>query len=83
MLRSPESVGVNVRVVTPSGSNVSKVFLEFMNLPEEELERPKKLLNSIDKVEEMVLEQLHILKNTPSAKKVEREKRVSTLMSMR
>ncbi|KAJ6381003.1 hypothetical protein OIU77_029827 [Salix suchowensis] len=43
----------------------------------------KKLLNSIDTVEKVVMEELRKLKRTPSAKKAEREKRVRTLMSMR
>lgn len=43
----------------------------------------KKLLNSIDTVEKVVMEELHKLKRTPTAKKAEREKRVRTLMSMR
>ncbi|KAI3772563.1 hypothetical protein L6452_03752 [Arctium lappa] len=43
----------------------------------------KKLLNSIDIVEKVVMEELQRLKRTPSAKKAEREKRVRTLMSMR
>ncbi|KAI3669038.1 hypothetical protein L6452_40258 [Arctium lappa] len=43
----------------------------------------KKLLNSIDIVEKVVMEELHRLKRTPSAKRAEREKRVTTLMSMR
>lgn len=43
----------------------------------------KKLLNSIDVVEKVLLEELHKLKRTPTAKKAEREKKVRTLMSMR
>ncbi|CAJ1782266.1 unnamed protein product [Sphenostylis stenocarpa] len=77
------SIGVKVREITPAGSKVPKIVLEFSNLPEEESERLKKLLNSIDKVEEQVLQQLQILENTASAKEAERENRVRTLMSMR
>ncbi|KAJ0099455.1 hypothetical protein Patl1_21319 [Pistacia atlantica] len=43
----------------------------------------KKLLNSIGKVEKVIMEELGKLKRTPSARKAEREKRVGTLMSMR
>ncbi|XP_060180002.1 protein POLYCHOME-like [Lycium barbarum] len=43
----------------------------------------RKLLQSIDKVEKAVMEELHKLMRTPIAKKQEREKRVGTLMSMR
>ncbi|KAK9067500.1 hypothetical protein SSX86_014830 [Deinandra increscens subsp. villosa] len=43
----------------------------------------KKLLNSIDIVEKVVMEELNRLKRTPTAKKAEREKKVRTLMSMR
>ncbi|KAJ0037897.1 hypothetical protein Pint_22116 [Pistacia integerrima] len=49
----------------------------------ESLTPQKKLLNSIDKVEKVVMEELNKLKRTPSARKAEREKRVRTLMSMR
>ncbi|KAL9336277.1 hypothetical protein Peur_070765 [Populus x canadensis] len=49
----------------------------------ESLTPQKKLLNSIDTVEKVVMEELQKLKRTPSAKKAEREKRVRTLMSMR
>ncbi|KAD5317535.1 hypothetical protein E3N88_17481 [Mikania micrantha] len=48
-----------------------------------ELTPQKKLLNSIDIVEKVVLEELNRLKRTPSAQKAEREKKVRTLMSMR
>ncbi|CAJ1783362.1 unnamed protein product [Sphenostylis stenocarpa] len=71
----PKSVGVKVREITAAGSKVSKIVLEFSNLPKEESERRRKLLNSIDKIEEVVLEQLQILKNTARAKEVERENR--------
>ncbi|KAJ6300514.1 hypothetical protein OIU76_021330 [Salix suchowensis] len=49
----------------------------------ESLTPQKKLLNSIDTVEKVVMEELQKLKRTPSAKKAETEKRVRTLMSMR
>ncbi|KAB5519461.1 hypothetical protein DKX38_023780 [Salix brachista] len=49
----------------------------------ESLTPQKKLLNSIDTVEKVVMEELQKLKRTPTAKKAEREKRVRTLMSMR
>ncbi|KAF1001649.1 protein POLYCHOME-like isoform X2 [Apium graveolens] len=43
----------------------------------------KKLLNSIDKVEKAVEEEISRLKQTPAAKKAERKAKVRTLMSMR
>ncbi|KAJ0100133.1 hypothetical protein Patl1_21204 [Pistacia atlantica] len=49
----------------------------------ESLTPQKKLLNSIDKVEKVIMEEMGKLKRTPSARKAEREKRVGTLMSMR
>ncbi|XP_004305341.1 PREDICTED: protein POLYCHOME-like [Fragaria vesca subsp. vesca] len=69
----------------PSVLKVHKVLLEVANQPDEGefLTPQKKLLNSIDKVEKVVLEELQRLKRTPSAKKAERERKVRTLMSMR
>ncbi|XP_031276287.1 protein POLYCHOME-like [Pistacia vera] len=49
----------------------------------ESLTPQKKLLNSIVKVEKVIIEELGKLKRTPSARTAEREKRVGTLMSMR
>ncbi|MFS7995721.1 hypothetical protein Hanom_Chr12g01121271 [Helianthus anomalus] len=43
----------------------------------------KKLLDSIDLVEKVVMEELNRLRRTPAAKKAEWEKKVRTLMSMR
>ncbi|XP_021969825.1 uncharacterized protein LOC110864958 [Helianthus annuus] len=43
----------------------------------------KRLLNSIEIVERVVMEELNRLKRTPAAEKAEREKKVRTLMSMR
>ncbi|XP_014495445.1 protein POLYCHOME [Vigna radiata var. radiata] len=82
--KSPKSVGVKLR--TPLGCKVPKIYLDISELPEGESETltpQKKLLNNIDQVQEAVLEELKKLKRTPSAKKAEREKRVRTLMSMR
>ncbi|TKY62571.1 POLYCHOME protein [Spatholobus suberectus] len=82
--KTPKSVGVKLR--TPSGSKVPKIYLDFSGLPEGESEAltpQRKLLNSIDEVEEVVLEELKKLEKTPSAKKAVREKRMRTLMSMR
>ncbi|XP_057505525.1 LOW QUALITY PROTEIN: protein POLYCHOME [Actinidia eriantha] len=66
---------------------VPKMLLDITNQNAGEssdcLTPQKKLLNSIDTVEKVVMEELKKLKRTPSAKKVEREKRVRTLMSMR
>lgn len=69
----------------PSVLKVHKILLEVANQPDEGefLTPQKKLLNSIDKVEKVVLEELQRLKRTPSAKKAERERKVRTLMSMR
>ncbi|TXG46364.1 hypothetical protein EZV62_028136 [Acer yangbiense] len=65
---------------------VSKILLNITNQAgegSEFLTPQKKLLNSIDKVEKVVMEELNKLKRTPTAKRAEREKRVRTLMSMR
>ncbi|XP_022747497.1 protein POLYCHOME-like [Durio zibethinus] len=70
----------------PSVRNVSKILLNVtnQNAEESELLTPqKKLLNSIDIVEEAVMEELQKMTRTPSAKKAERQKKVRTLMSMR
>lgn len=83
-VKSPKSVGVKLQ--TPFGSKVPKIYLDISDLPEGESEAltpQKKLLNNIDQVEEAVLEELKKLKRTPSAKKAEREKRMRTLRSMR
>ncbi|KAG5083442.1 hypothetical protein JHK82_053610 [Glycine max] len=76
-VKSPKSVGVKLR--TPFGSKVPKIFLDISELPEhdesEALTPQKKLLDNIDQVEEAVREELNKLKRTPSAKKTEREKR--------
>lgn len=70
----------------PSVGRVQKIIREATNTQTAEgefLTPQKKLLNSIDTVEKVVMEELQRLKRTPSAKKAEREKRVRTLMSMR
>ncbi|KAJ1408692.1 hypothetical protein SESBI_23313 [Sesbania bispinosa] len=70
-----------------TGSQVPKILLDIGSLLEEGksglLTPQKKLLNSIDKVEKVVREELQKLRRTPSANKAEREKRVRTIMSMR
>lgn len=84
-LISPRSA-VAVKIQTPAVGKVPKILLGVtnQNAGETELLTPqKKLLNSIDIVEKEVMEELQRLKRTPSAKKVDREKRVRTLMSMR
>lgn len=68
--------------------SVHKILLDITNREDtsgasECLTPERKLLNSIDTVEKDVMEELHKLKRTPSARKEEREKRVKTLMSMR
>lgn len=81
-------------LVTPNPKLASKTFkppaLKILadianqgDADSEFLTPQKKLLNSIDIVEKVVMEELHRLKRTPTAKKAEREKRVRTLMSMR
>lgn len=85
-------------LVTPKPNVAPKVFkpsklgkvpmiladIANQNGGESEFETPqKKLLNSIDIVEKVVMEELGRLKRTPTAKKAEREKKVKTLMSMR
>lgn len=42
---SPKTVGVKVREITHPGVKVSRFVLEFSNLPEEESDRRKRLLN--------------------------------------
>ena len=69
-----------------SVGKVPKILLGIANQNTAEsdcLTPQKKLLNSIDSVEKVVMEELQKLKRTPTAKKAEREKRVRTLMSMR
>ncbi|VVB06087.1 unnamed protein product [Arabis nemorensis] len=73
----------------PSTAKVHKMLLDITKEISEEEEAAgfitpeKKLLNSIDKVEKIVMEEIQKLKSTPRAKRDEREKRVRTLMSMR
>nr|GEU91943.1 protein polychome-like [Tanacetum cinerariifolium] len=70
-------------------SNLGKapmIFVELANRnsgDSEFITPQKKLLNSIDIIEKVVMQELNNLKRTPTAKKAEREKRVRTLMSMR
>ncbi|CAH8390208.1 unnamed protein product [Eruca vesicaria subsp. sativa] len=72
----------------PSTAKVHQMLLKITREDsgeeeEEALTPQKKLLNSIDKVEKVVMEEIQKMKSTPSAKRAEREKRVRTLMSMR
>ncbi|CAH2063763.1 unnamed protein product [Thlaspi arvense] len=72
----------------PSTARVHKMLLDISKEVSEEDEAgfitpEKKLLNSIDIVEKIVMEEMQKLKSTPQAKREEREKRVRTLMSMR
>ncbi|XP_057426040.1 protein POLYCHOME-like, partial [Lotus japonicus] len=81
-----DSSSVSVKIRTPAGSKVPKIVLNFADEEEGELELltpQKKLLDSIDMVEKLVRESLQKLKQSPSGRKAEREKRVRTLMSMR
>ncbi|XP_031280295.1 protein POLYCHOME-like [Pistacia vera] len=76
----------NNSVLSPNPTFHKKHCPPSINQAGEELEfltPQKKLLNSIDKVGEVVMEELNKLKRTPSARNAEREKRVLTLMSMR
>nr|GEW82188.1 cytochrome P450 93A3-like [Tanacetum cinerariifolium] len=69
-------------------SNLGKAPLTFADLANrnsgdsEFITPQKKLFNSIDIIEKVVMQELNNLKRTPTAKKAEREKRVRTLMSM-
>lgn len=81
------SVGFK-RSFPPSTAKVHKMLLDITKEISEEEEAgfitpEKKLLNSIDIVEKIVMEEIQKLKSTPRAKRDEREKRVRTLMSMR
>ncbi|OVA11183.1 hypothetical protein BVC80_1743g11 [Macleaya cordata] len=61
-----------------------KIFLDNYATEESDFMTPqKKLLNSIDQVEKVVMEEFRRMKRTPSAKKAERAKKVRTLMAMR
>ena len=77
---------VRIKPCPLSVGKVPKILLDITNRNAGEpdcLTPQKKLLNSIDTVEKVVMEELKKLKNTPIAKKAEKEKRVRTLMSMR
>nr|XP_043611357.1 protein POLYCHOME-like [Erigeron canadensis]XP_043611358.1 protein POLYCHOME-like [Erigeron canadensis] len=79
----------NIASKTFKSSNLGKVpmiFADFANQgggESEFLTPAKRLLNSIDIVEKVVMEELARSKRTPAAKKAEREKKVRILMSMR
>ncbi|XP_059668466.1 protein POLYCHOME-like [Cornus florida] len=84
-MMSPSST-IRMKPGSKSIGKVSKILLDItnQNAGESDILTPqKKLLNSIDTVEKVVMEELNKLKRTPSAKRAEREKRVRTLMSMR
>ncbi|KAL5545534.1 hypothetical protein UlMin_005221 [Ulmus minor] len=85
-ITTPAPSAVRIKPCPPSVIKVHKILHEVanQNTAESECLTPqKKLLNSIDTVEKVVMEELKKLKRTPSAKKAERENRVRTLMSMR
>ncbi|CAA7024687.1 unnamed protein product [Microthlaspi erraticum] len=88
MVTPGPAVGLK-RSCPPSTAKVHKMLLDITNEISEEDEEAgfitpeKKLLNSIDIVEKIVMEEMQKLKSTPLAKREEREKRVRTLMSMR
>ncbi|KAL6987073.1 negative regulation of ubiquitin-protein transferase [Sarracenia purpurea var. burkii] len=69
-----------------SVGKVPKILLDITNQNggnSECITPQKKLLNSIDTVEKVLMEELKNLKRTPSAKKAQRAERTRTLMSMR
>ncbi|XP_073157915.1 protein POLYCHOME-like [Henckelia pumila] len=77
---------IGIKHGPPTIGKVPKILLDITRQSAEEttcLTPQRKLLNSIDNVEKVVMDELRKLKRTPTAKKVEREKRVRTLMSMR
>lgn len=84
MVTPGPSVGFK-RPWPPSTAKVHQILLDIAreSSAEEALTPEKKLLNSIDKVEKVVMEEIQKMKSTPSAKRAEREKKVRTLMSMR
>ncbi|KAL8146551.1 hypothetical protein AgCh_004326 [Apium graveolens] len=70
----------------PTVGKVPKILLGITKQsdgPSDSLTPEKKLLNSIEKVEKVVTQELNRLKRTPAAKRAERERKVRTLMSMR
>ncbi|KAL0848317.1 hypothetical protein Bca101_021564 [Brassica carinata] len=88
MVTPAPAVGLK-RSCPPSTAKVHKMLLDITKEISEEDEEAgfitpeKKLLNSIDMVEKIVMAEIQKLQSTPLAKRVEREKRVKTLMSMR
>uniref|UniRef100_A0A0D3DU24 Protein GIGAS CELL1 n=4 Tax=Brassica TaxID=3705 RepID=A0A0D3DU24_BRAOL len=88
MVTPAPAVGLK-RSCPPSTAKVHKMLLDITKEISEEEEEAgfitpeKKLLNSIDVVEKIVMAEIQKLKSTPLAKRQEREKRVKTLMSMR
>ncbi|KAG2332263.1 hypothetical protein Bca52824_003443 [Brassica carinata] len=76
------SIGLK-RHCPPSTAKVQQMLLDITRGEEEALTPQKNLLNSIDKVEKVMMEEIDKMKSTPSAKRAEREMRVRTLMSMR
>ncbi|KAK1408472.1 hypothetical protein QVD17_40272 [Tagetes erecta] len=75
MMYKPSTLG-KVPIILTAIANKGEVGTELLT-PQ------KKLLDSIDIVEKVVMAELNRLKRTPSAKRAEREKKVRTLMSMR
>ncbi|XP_052174666.1 protein POLYCHOME-like [Diospyros lotus] len=74
------------RPFSPSIGKVPKILLDITNQKAEEshcVTPQRKLLNSIETVEKEVMQELMKLKNTPRAKKAERQSKIRTLMSMR
>ncbi|TQE10882.1 hypothetical protein C1H46_003455 [Malus baccata] len=82
---TPYSALRTKRRLPPPVGKVQKIIRDVSNQPSEGefLTPQKKLMNSIDMVEEVVKKELERLKRMPSAKKAEREQKVRTLMSMR
>lgn len=86
MSMSSASADVGVKLQTPAAGKVPRIVLDIPCKSEgdsENITPQKQLLNSLDKVEKVVQEELQKFRRTPTAKKAEREKRVRTLMSFR
>lgn len=79
--------GPSVGFKRPSTAKVHQMLLDITREntgeDEEALTPQKKLLNSLDKVEKVVMEDIQKMKSTPSAKRAERKRQVRTLISMR
>ncbi|PIA48506.1 hypothetical protein AQUCO_01400825v1 [Aquilegia coerulea] len=75
----------NISLATPKLPLEHSISLATLKLGEgsEFVTPQKKLINSIDVVEKAFKEELKKMKNTPAAKRAEREKKVRVVMAMR